>query len=34
MAVSRDLIVFKKRIVNRAEFPRDLNPRIPFLLIS
>ena len=33
-AVSRDLIVFKKRIVNRAEFPRDLNPRIPFLLIS
>ena len=33
-AVSRDLIVFKKRIVNRAEFPRDPNPRIPFLLIS
>ena len=33
-AVSRDLIVFKQTIVNCAEFPRDLNPRIPFLLIS
>lgn len=32
--VSRDLIVFKQNIVNRAEFPRDLNPQIPFLLIS
>ena len=33
-AVSRDLIVFRQTIANRAEFLRDLNPRIPFLLIS
>lgn len=33
-AVSHDLIVFKQTIVNLAEFPQDLNPRIRFLLIS
>ena len=33
-AVSCDRMVFKQTIVNRAEFSRDLNPRIPFLLIS
>lgn len=31
-AVSRDLIVFKQNIVNRAEFPRDLNPQWVLLL--